>query len=103
MARHATEKSIRDRRIGPGRRGQRRWALRAATIVGGLLVAGVTATGPAAALPGPGPIIDHIGAVAWGANGSGQLGDRTVVDRRSPVEVYGLVSGAVQVAAGAAH
>jgi alpha-tubulin suppressor-like RCC1 family protein len=43
------------------------------------------------------------GAVrCWGNNGSGQLGDGTVVDRRAPVAVAGL-DGVAQLAAGGEH
>lgn len=44
------------------------------------------------------------GAVrCWGANASGQLGDATTVSKPTPVEVSGLASGAVMVAAGHDH
>jgi len=39
----------------------------------------------------------------WGANGSGQLGDNTMVDSNRPVDVMDVPAGVVEVAAGAAH
>lgn len=36
----------------------------------------------------------------WGANGNGQLGDGTMLDRHQPVEVVGLPGATVAVAAG---
>jgi alpha-tubulin suppressor-like RCC1 family protein len=39
---------------------------------------------------------------AWGANGSGQLGDGTTIGRTAPVQVYGL-TGLTAAAGGSAH
>lgn len=39
----------------------------------------------------------------WGANGAGQLGDGTTMDRSAPVRVAGLESPIVSLATGAAH
>ena len=39
---------------------------------------------------------------AWGSNNNGQIGDGTVVDRSSPVQI-GALTNWVQVAAGNAH
>ncbi|MFZ1755147.1 MAG: hypothetical protein WAU10_15460, partial [Caldilineaceae bacterium] len=43
------------------------------------------------------------GVKCWGANGSGQVGDGTTEVKRSPVDVMGLGSGMVTIAAGSAH
>jgi alpha-tubulin suppressor-like RCC1 family protein len=43
------------------------------------------------------------GAVCWGANVHGQLGDGSDVDRSLPVPVVGLSSGVAQLASGGAH
>jgi alpha-tubulin suppressor-like RCC1 family protein len=42
-------------------------------------------------------------AWAWGANGCGQLGDNTVVDKSSPVSVVGGFTDWCQVSAGGGH
>jgi alpha-tubulin suppressor-like RCC1 family protein len=44
------------------------------------------------------------GAVkCWGANARGQLGDKTTITRRTPVQTFGLASGVSAIAAGAQH
>ncbi|MHB8872587.1 MAG: RCC1 domain-containing protein [Myxococcaceae bacterium] len=43
------------------------------------------------------------GVRCWGANGKGQLGDGTVLNQRSPVDVFGLPPGVVSVAPGGSH
>jgi len=43
------------------------------------------------------------GVQCWGHNYYGQLGDSTITNRRTPVNVFGLTSGVQAVAAGEAH
>ena len=70
----------------------------AATVVLGLMAGG----SPAAKAQGQlGPVFNPSGAVSWGYNGWGALGDGTMVDRSLPGPVSGLTSGVVQVVAGA--
>ncbi len=43
------------------------------------------------------------GVECWGRNADGQLGDGTIENRNTAVEVFGLTSGIVKIAAGGAH
>jgi len=48
--------------------------------------------------------LTHQGAVkCWGRNGDGQLGDGSKTDRHTPVQVHGLSSGVMTIAAGSYH
>lgn len=48
-------------------------------------------------------ITDTGGLKCWGSNAYGQLGDGTVTNRLSPVDVVGMTSGIVAVSAGDGH
>lgn len=43
------------------------------------------------------------GIKCWGANSYGQLGDHTLINRLTPVDVSGIASGAVAISVGGAH
>ncbi len=82
--------------IGDGTSG----TVRQATAVRGLdsgVVAIAVGGSHSCALTGAG------GLKCWGYNVSGQLGDGTTTNRLAPVDVTGLTSGVVAVAAGASH
>ena len=48
-------------------------------------------------------LISSGAAQCWGWNGNGQLGDGSVTDRTTPVDVNGLGSGVSAIAAGGTH
>ncbi len=60
----------------------------AAVAAGGYHTCGLTTTG---------------GAVCWGGNGEGELGDGSTTQRTTPTAVSGLTSGVESLAAGASH
>ncbi|WP_329101852.1 hypothetical protein OG792_22195 [Micromonospora sp. NBC_01699] len=62
----------------------------------------LTPAAPASARVIP-PVLDFNGAVGWGENANGQVGDATTVDRDTATRVYGLTTGVKQVAAGGMH
>ena len=84
-------------------------ALSVAVGVAGALVAAPPATATSAiAIEGDGyarscAITDAGGAVCWGNNQKGQLGDGTVTARNLPTPVSGLSSGVIALAAGGFH
>jgi len=43
------------------------------------------------------------GVMCWGENSSGKLGDGTIEQRTTPVQVEGLTSGSIFIASGASH
>jgi alpha-tubulin suppressor-like RCC1 family protein len=59
-----------------------------AVVSGGMHACGLSAAG---------------GVYCWGSNRFGQLGDNTLVSRTSPVPVYGLSQGVLELAAGSNH
>lgn len=63
------------------------------------MAVGLAPAGTAAAVPA----IDGVRAVAWGANGAGQLGDGTLAGRPVPGQVTGMLDGVRQVSAGTGH
>ena len=79
------------------RRWRLAWLAGAAVVVLGLVAGG----SPAARAQGQlGPVFNPSGAVSWGYNSYGDLGDGTTAARYLPGPVSGLTSGVVQVAAG---
>lgn len=82
--------------IGNGRTTDRKMPADVSGLAGGvaLLAAGGVHT---CALTGAG------GAKCWGDNSFGQLGDGTLIQHRTPVDVSGLASGVAALAAGGNH
>jgi hypothetical protein len=79
----------------------RRLGVRLAVLAAALVMVGTSAATPANAIPPP--VFDFYSGLAWGSNFRGQLRDRSFTDRLSPTQVYGLASGARQVAGGSEH
>lgn len=77
---------------------RRIWVCVAACIV----MTGV-AGAPVRAAPPPPGAQGSKGALTWGDNSHGQLGDGTLSSRAEPVEPFGLHAGVRQVSAGGRH
>jgi alpha-tubulin suppressor-like RCC1 family protein len=88
--------------LGDGTTTQRSYAVRLLEVIAGTPTAGTQATAVALGR-NHGCLLKNGGVKCWGRNASGQLGDGTLTDRTSAVDVVGLTSGVEAITAGDSH